>query len=185
MEQTHGGGDRMSTDAKGYTLMELVVTLTLIVVLATLVIPGWAALLGAQRLAATTNTLVQALTAARFEAVKRGEGMVLCPSADGRTCTETPYHRGWLLRPAPNTPSALEQQAPVLRTWPDPTGAVDIHTGAGLARYVAYRPDGQTRQLNGALQMGSFRLCHGERGRRVIISRTGRVRVERTPCTVE
>ncbi|MCG5536471.1 GspH/FimT family pseudopilin [Ectothiorhodospira mobilis] len=172
----------MSTDAKGYTLMELLISLTLVVVLTTLVVPGWAALLGEQRLAATTNTLVQALTAARFEAVKRGEGVVLCPSADGRTCAETPYHRGWLLRPAPKTVSALETQAPVLRAWAVPSGAVAIHTGTGLARYVAYRPDGQTRQLNGALQMGSFRLCHGERGRRVIISRTGRVRVERTPC---
>ncbi|MBK1692569.1 GspH/FimT family pseudopilin [Ectothiorhodospira mobilis] len=172
----------MSTQTKGYTLMELLVTLTLMVVLTTLVIPGWATLLGEQRLAAATNTLIQALTAARFAAVKRGEGVVLCPSTDGRVCAKVPYHRGWILRPAPETVPALETQAPVLRAWAGPRGAVAIHTGKGLARYVAYQPDGQTRQLNGALQMGTFRLCQGDQGRKVIISQTGRVRVERAPC---
>ncbi|MFP4683481.1 MAG: GspH/FimT family pseudopilin [Ectothiorhodospira sp.] len=170
------------TCGKGYTLMELLITLAVALVLTTTVIPAWAALLAEQRLAATTNDLVQALTAARLEAVKRGEGVVLCPSADGLTCGETDYDRGWILRPAPNSVSALEATASVLRTDPHAPGGLTIRADGSMDRYVAYRPDGQTRQLNGALQMGSFQLCHGKRGRRVVISRTGRIRVERTPC---
>ena len=65
------------------------------------------------------------------------------------------------------------------------------HDGLGIkgnsefARFISYTPVGTTRRASGALGMGTMTVCSGRagvNGRRIVISRTGRARVEQTGC---
>jgi type IV fimbrial biogenesis protein FimT len=53
-----------------------------------------------------------------------------------------------------------------------------------LKDYVSYTPLGQTRMVNGALQMGTFTVCRpGRTAVEVVLANGGRVRVVRTGAT--
>ncbi|MCG5512354.1 GspH/FimT family protein [Ectothiorhodospira shaposhnikovii] len=167
----------------GLTLTELLITLAVAAVLATLAIPGFAGMVREQQLITTTNTFISALHTARWEAVKRGRHALLCPSTDGQQCTDTSYAEGWIVGVVEHPVTGpVIQPATVIRHFGPVPASVTIHTNGTMGEYIAYRNDGQTRRLNGALQMGSVWLCHGETGRRIVISRTGRARVEITSC---
>lgn len=166
----------------GITLVELLVTLAVAALLATVALPGFAGLLQEQRLVTTTNDLMASLRLARSEAVQRGEGVLICPSADGVHCQENAYTVGWIVRLAPEYPADTSEPGEVLRVYGGPPPAVSIEANGTMNHYIAYRPDGQTRQINGALLMGTVSVCHGEKGRQIIISRTGRARVEVVAC---
>ncbi|MBK1672144.1 hypothetical protein CKO35_02275 [Ectothiorhodospira shaposhnikovii] len=167
----------------GLTITELLVTVAVFALLATIGIPSFAGMAREQQLITTTNTFINALYAARWEAVKRGHHTVLCPSMDGLQCAPVSYAEGWIIGVVENTATgSLIQPDEVIRHFGAAPTSVTIHTNGTMGEYIAYRNDGQTRRLNGALQMGSVWLCHGETGRRVVISRTGRARVEITSC---
>ncbi|MCG5501635.1 GspH/FimT family protein [Ectothiorhodospira lacustris] len=167
----------------GLTLTELLITLAVAAVLATVAIPGFAGMAREQRLITTTNTFISALHTARWEAVKRGHHALLCPSTDGLRCASASYAEGWIVGVVehPATGPVIQPDT-VIRHFDSVPASVTIHANGTMGEYIAYRNDGQTRRLNGALQMGSVWLCHGEVGRRIVISRTGRARVEAAAC---
>ncbi len=83
--------------ARGYTLMEALITTSLVAVLVTVGVPGFRMLILDNRRVSALNGFVASLQHARIEAIKRGERVVLCPSADAERCLATgDWHRGWL-----------------------------------------------------------------------------------------
>ena len=73
---------------RGFTLIELMVTVTVLAVMATLAAPSFRELLAAQRVRATAYSLVGDLVLARSEAVKRGENVTITP-------VSTAWSNGW------------------------------------------------------------------------------------------
>jgi type IV fimbrial biogenesis protein FimT len=57
---------------KGFTLVELLVTISIMVIVMSIAVPSFSSLLDRNRLATRSNLLVSALNLARSEAVKRG-----------------------------------------------------------------------------------------------------------------
>jgi type IV fimbrial biogenesis protein FimT len=166
----------------GYTLVELLVALAVAAILVTVAVPGFAGLLAEQRVITTTNRFISALNLARTEAIRRGGRVTLCASADGMTCGPADgYGDGWLVvdGPAPGRPLASVTE--ILRVF-EPTGGIAVEGNGSMATYVSFMPTGEPRQIGGARQMGTVTVCGGSRGRRVVISRTGRPRVETGPC---
>lgn len=81
----------------GFTLLELLVTLSVALVLLVLGIPAFSQIIDSNRLTTTSSSLVVALNSARQEAVVRGQPTAVCPSLDGNTCTGgTEWNKGWL-----------------------------------------------------------------------------------------
>jgi type IV fimbrial biogenesis protein FimT len=66
---------------RGFTLVELMVTLAVAAVLAMVAVPGMTQLFRSARLSAQTDQLVSALNLARLEAVKRRRDIQLCGAA--------------------------------------------------------------------------------------------------------
>jgi type IV fimbrial biogenesis protein FimT len=75
---------RMRLQGRGFTLIELMVTLTIAAVLALVVAPGLTAYKRNAELTSAINTLLSAVNAARSEAMKRGMKAMVIP-ADGRS----------------------------------------------------------------------------------------------------
>lgn len=76
--------------AKGFTLLEMVITVAILAILTTVAIPGFQTVIRNSRLITQANELLADLSLARTEAIKRsgyaGGSAGVCASSDGITC---------------------------------------------------------------------------------------------------
>lgn len=82
---------------KGFTLVELVVTLTIAVVLLLIVGPSIGSFIRTNQLTAVANDFIHDISLARSEAFKQGLSVGVCPSMDGKSCGGTNWNTGWLV----------------------------------------------------------------------------------------
>lgn len=81
----------------GYSLFELITTLTLVALVVTLGTPSFGAILANHRLRVEVDALFHAVHRARQESVIRRRVMTICPSRDGLTCQGgTDWSAGWM-----------------------------------------------------------------------------------------
>jgi len=76
--------------ARGFTLLELIITIGIFAIIAGFAIPGFQNLIEANRVTTQTNNLLSALKTARSEAVRQG-GPVTLAAMDGD------FNEGWCL----------------------------------------------------------------------------------------
>jgi type IV fimbrial biogenesis protein FimT len=84
---------------RGFTLIELIVTITIVGILLALAAPSFGEASLGSKLAATANRLLASATLARSEAIKRNASMTLCASADGANCAASGgWEVGWIVK---------------------------------------------------------------------------------------
>ena len=88
----------MPRDNSGYSIYELLLTLVLVSILASLGLPTFSATLAKSRQTSEINALFHAIHLARKESIRRREVMTVCASADGLSCGPTrDWSVGWIL----------------------------------------------------------------------------------------
>jgi type IV fimbrial biogenesis protein FimT len=91
---------RLGRPSRGFTLIELMVTIALAAILTTLAAPSMTSMIKYNRIQTETSSLIGDLQYARTEAVKRGQPVSVCPSSDGLTClTANTWQGGWIVFP--------------------------------------------------------------------------------------
>ena len=80
---------RARAHSAGFTLIEMMVTLTVLAILLSLAAPSLATLVAGNRIATETNELMGAFNLARSEAVRRAQGMTV------RSSDSNDYAKGW------------------------------------------------------------------------------------------
>jgi type IV fimbrial biogenesis protein FimT len=85
--------------SKGFTLVELMVTILIVAVLAAIALPSFRNVIQRNRVAAASNDLLASLSYARNTAITRGQLVSMCPSTDGANCTSAgkDFESGWLV----------------------------------------------------------------------------------------
>lgn len=81
----------------GYSLLELLVTLTLVALVLTLGVPSFDRIVADHRLRIEINTLFHNVHLARKESIVRRRAVTLCPSLDGHSCDPgNNWSKGWI-----------------------------------------------------------------------------------------
>ena len=88
----------MRRNDSGYTLYEMLLTLALVGMLASLGLPTFSVTLAKSRQSSEINALFHAIHLARKESIRRRQVMTVCASTDGLSCSPTrDWSSGWLL----------------------------------------------------------------------------------------
>jgi type IV fimbrial biogenesis protein FimT len=111
----------MKNRSRGFTLMELMIVLTLAAVILALGAPSFGEFRRSNRMAGIANDFLVGLQVARSEAIKRQTSVSLCPSADPAgnlgepTCTDTSNFSGWIVFADPNDNCQREDSEEILQ----------------------------------------------------------------------
>lgn len=165
--------------AAGFTLIELMVTIALIVVVMTLAAPSFMTFQRNAQLTSSANTLLSSLAAARAEAMKRGRNVTVAP-ADG-----SHWSSGWIVFIDEDASGAKGSTEEVLATEPAPDATITIETVPSGMTYVMFNGSGYPRLSSGAFQASSIDFTHSQSGekRRIVSSPAGRLRICKPDAT--
>ena len=172
----------------GFTLIEMMVSLTLLGILIALVTPSFQGVLRDNRATTQANALVGALMLARSEAIKRNAPVVLCRSNTGTSCAGSDWADGWILWPDMDRDGALDPddgdgipeagEEMILQVQEALEGRFDL-SATGSA--ITYRPDGSIAGAADAFEL----LPPGgdtDYGRCIALDVTGRPTVTKGAC---
>lgn len=77
------------SQAKGFTLFELIITVSILAILATIAAPSMQNLIYSTQVKTATNKVMDIMQQARSDAIRTGRNVVVCASTDGTSCVTT------------------------------------------------------------------------------------------------
>jgi type IV fimbrial biogenesis protein FimT len=163
----------MRQNTRGYSLYELLMTLTLIALIVGLGLPSFSGVVARAGMHAEINALFHAIHLARKESIMRKRVVSLCPSLDGLSCEPgRDWSSGWLM--FENT----DKDEPPRRDSDEPL--LQAHQVGENVRIMANRRGFTLRATQKRATNGTFIVC--DRSDRavpvaLVVSYTGRPRV--------
>jgi type IV fimbrial biogenesis protein FimT len=155
----------MRTHNRGFTIIELMVSLSIAAILLTMAVPAFNSSQLSTQLRSAANNLVASAYFARSEAIKRNAVVRLCVSADGATCSTGNWRQGWIVTAGAEV---LHREMPLSNNY----------------RVVAASDNFDFQPTGVDTTPGSFLICRSspaaEQERVVTIDAVGRAWVQRT-----
>lgn len=155
--------------AKGFTLIELMITLSVLAIVLSLAAPSFSTMRQDSRIGSLSSELQSAIQFARAEAVKRHANVIICRrNAAGTACENgTNWAAGWLVR---------QVGGDIIKVWDSATSISITGPDGG----VTFRNNGITTAAgNFSVTVSS---CTGTQYRTISVSATGTTRLEKAGC---
>ena len=164
----------------GFTIIELMVVITIIGVLASFAIPSFNSMIYDNRRTTVVNELLANLMLARAEAAKRGQPVSVCglTSSGGTSCTGgTTWDYGWMVFLDPDGNGAIANASDVLAKYVNPY-EIKVRSSQNGGPIVL-------KPFNQATTAGYVLVCD-KRGdsnsRHVCVETNGRSHAQETAC---
>ncbi len=176
------GGHKTS----GFTILELMITLTIASVIMALAIPSFRDFIKNSRMSGASNDLLASLQLARTEAIKRRHSVAVCasanPSAAVPNCAASFNGAGWVVWDDVDSDRAIDGGEPVLARHAVLNSALTTSESTNVVQY-------QSSGFVGVNQTNFVLICDDRSNaqlgssyfkRAIAISKTGRASVRRT-----
>jgi type IV fimbrial biogenesis protein FimT len=173
-------------ESRGFTIIELMVTLGIAGVLAAVAAPSMKDFINNSRLKSHNSALESSLMLARSEAVKRQVRVVVCGSSTQTSCTSGDWQQGWIVFVDTNDSATVDAGEDILEKVPALSGSFLLRGEGSLAEYVSYTKTGAAKlRASDTSQTGVFTLCQpaGGAARQVTVLATGRLSFGKEPVT--
>lgn len=170
------------TRDSGFSLIEILVTISVLAILLALAAPSLQALARNNRLTGLTNDLVSTLNFARSEAVKRGGRITVCKSANSGAAapicsTAANWRDGWLVfLDTSGTVGVFDGSDVRLKVGQPSSGNATITPNAAYANFVSYLSSGT------ASASANIVVCLETVSRTISINTTGRIQTSSGVC---
>lgn len=167
----------MSGRQRGFTLVELLVTLAVTVVLLALAAPSFRTLLLQRAVLAAADALVSDLRLARSEAIKRSASVSVCSSSDGAHCSNgAAWQSGWIVFVDADGDGNLDADDTILRVqdaWRS-VASISSATPAGDRRFFTFQATGMARAATQTFFISPTGQAAADLSRLVCVSMQGR-----------
>ncbi len=166
---------------KGYTLLELLVTVGVATILVSFAVPSFTTLSLNSKRVSSSNELVSALHFARSSAVTRNMRFTVCTSSNGSACEAVGWGQGWLAFADLNSNQLVDFGETISRSGRSAAGISIV--SAEFPNFFIYRSNGRVMGAVTATNSGNFTVCDrrgAAHARVVIIDTSGRPRLSKT-----
>lgn len=167
--------------AKGFTLIELMVTIALMAIMLGMAAPNFVSFKRNSELTSISNNFLAALNTARTEAMKRNMFAMVMPANN-----DSDWSKGWTVFVDANDNGRFDSTDILVMQQEAPPSYITLtgnNSTAANPSYVRYDGSGFSRPLNSDLANSTLSIARSDAGsdprqiRRIKISITGRARI--------
>lgn len=170
--------------ARGFTLIELMVTVAMMAILASLAVPSFADAIRRQRVESMREEMLASMALAKAEAITRGQRVAMlrttpCPQAENAL----DWDCGWTVFADPNGNNTINAGEPILHVVQGKPGTRILRNpAAGVAAIDRFGQPAQPARIEIFPAGAGFTAANGLL---LCVANSGRVRTERgsTACT--
>lgn len=156
--------------SKAFTLIELLITLSIVSVMACLSTLSFSSIYQKESAASITQQLFNGLNFARIESIKRNKRVNICGSSDFTQCDGN-WNNGFLIYVDINADGCFSKEDKLLRVQQYKNHSINIMTGK--RSYFQFIPNGQCT-TRGTIKIKTTQGAHYA----VVIYDSGRARIE-------
>jgi type IV fimbrial biogenesis protein FimT len=166
----------MKTRQSGFTLVEMMVTVSIVVVIAALAVPGFHTMLLGRQIETAADTLASDFRFSRSEAVKRTNRVTICASSNGTSCTGAGafWKEGWLVFVDEDGDGVIDAEDVIVRVQDAMPGILSIADTDGTSRpHFVFQSSGWSQSASqkflvtpsGSSGVAARLLCISNKGR--------------------
>lgn len=159
----------------GYTLIELVITTSLLAILLQMAVPEMNGMLSAWQRDRATRSITDHLALARSEAIRWSNRVVMCGSFDGHSCapgSHKEWKSGWLVFQDLDNDGQLGTADKLIAVSQGIEGVQSIRGNAVVQRFV-FMPTGMMASGMGTLEI----VPRTGASQKITVNRIGRIRL--------
>lgn len=162
---------------RGFTLIELMTAVGLTGLMLSMAVPALDSFVLNARQTGTINDFVSSMHLARSTAIMTNTRVTLCPSANGVTCENTDWDRGWIVFSDLDSDQIVDLNETIINAS-DGANSLSIKS-AEFGQFLLYRPNGRVMNISVNGSSGAFTICDGRgasRAKVMIVDLSGRPR---------
>lgn len=163
---------------QGYSLLELLITLSVVSTIVALTIPSLASLRNSNTVQASAQALLHSIATTRQLAVVRRQAITLANR-------EGSWKNGWHIFVDANGNGEQDPDELSIRTQNALDAQIAVYANSPVGQYIRYLPDGRSYQRSGAFQAGTLWVCHRQledSAIKLVLNDGGRLRQSRGRC---